>query len=443
VQILVAIAKMRLVIAHGLGFGARFWEVRDLLLKYERSNIRNLFHFSLTTWKAALIESVNKGSYHRQSLKMQTLSLLHALVPDERVLITELEQLIDLAAIDNPNTLDHLLKISRSRKSYAFELRLLNRRAELSHFRQQDLERVWQLSQDLVDPDLAWRVATIMQARHVLRAEVSHARDFCGVDKQDLLLDLPKATAKQLLLDTINSFPMADRPLLIFILYVGPSLPFLLKLLKPKAPLSGMPSTQALSLMRAKLGGSLGTNCYERVPVLTGTAIGSGDIGHQSTHVEQVVQIFANTYGVHSLGYSLMRLSDLIDDRFPILTGKKYASVRCAKTNQWFEQLSKEGKSALLSLKGRLGDFPDAHCHFLLRSYILRLTLLFTQNHLGVLKIAQQDRLNLPILWELERFIASEEYGDLRRRNSWILNGPVPASLLRLSSITLKSDSGS
>jgi hypothetical protein len=92
----------------------------------------------------------------------------------------------------------------------------------------------------------------------------------------------------------------------------------------------------------------------------------------------------------------------------------------------------------LLSLKGRLADFPDAQCHFLLRSSILRLTLLFTQNHLGVLKMAQQDRLNLPIFWETERYIASEEYGKLRQKYSWVLNGPVPASLLKLTSITLK-----
>lgn len=438
VQVLVAIAKMRLVLAHGLGFGTTYWEVRDLLLKYDRTSVRNLFQFSLAAWKSELIESLDKGHYHRAAIKMQSLSLLHALVSDERVLITELEQLIDMATIDSSSTLDHLLKISRSRKSYAFELQLLSRRAELSHFRQQDLERIWQLSQELVDPDLAWRTATILQARHVLRAEVSHARDFCGVDKQDILIELPKATVRQLMIDTINGFAMADRALLQFITNVGPSLPFLIKLLKPKAPLAGMPPTQALSLMRAKLGGALGTTCYERVPLLGGGPSGSGEIGQQTTQVEQIAQILANTFGVQSLGYSLQRLSDLLDDRFPILTGKKYAAVRCTKTNQWFEQLSKEGKSALLSLKGRLADFPDAQCHFLLRSYILRLTLLFTQNHLGVLKMAQQDRLNLPIFWETERYIASEEYGKLRQKYSWVLNGPVPASLLKLTSITLK-----
>jgi hypothetical protein len=148
-----------------------------------------------------------------------------------------------------------------------------------------------------------------------------------------------------------------------------------------------------------------------------------------------LVAKLAERLGANAYGFKLSRLAVQTQDLIPRIAARQDLKRHSGKIAKWLKELTAEQRAAWTDLSALTRGYEDAEAEDALAMFICRLATLMLQNHHLALTSLQAMRANATVIWDLERFIVSDAYSDLRKNLETQSRVPVPNALARLSTI--------
>ena len=304
-----------------------------------------------------------------------------------------------------------------------------------------DLEDLFQMSHEMGDNDLAWRICTILKSRKALNDRLTNVWSISGEKRREYQF---YPCSLQTAIDIIPTKNVLEHKFLVALVKVGGAIPQLLhsfgmlakpSILKSASDLNGYRSTlesmdSVLWLKPLKSLSSENGDPFRSLPFAQSLPINSWTI---------VWSQLIDRIGISSWNWSPGWLKEKINDlvpRFTHQTDRRYMS----KMSRWLRSLHPNQKSAWYEFVNSIRQLADERCLDLLIRFTSRLSLVMYQNNLEALVSLQEMRIDLEYLRSLEGWIISQQYSQLRRKLGFESRVPVPLSLQK-KSYPLLSDS--
>lgn len=435
-----AVALLHHYIAIGVNAEKSLWEARDTIVSAKKTWRQPLpfewkeLHKAATAWVA-------KNHYLLEPERQRMQQQLRIALDHDVVATSDLDEYLQYAETPPYEVLGQLQKLAEQKAAPALESRIILKRAQVTHLTNDDLARLWDLANLRRETDLAWRVATCLHARQRLVPSVKASWEISGEKRKEYSFIPPSKEAVERVL---KDFSPRVRRLAYATLHVGPVLPELLAILDPGASVSRIAAPKADSI-EAKVEKMLGELSWLMAPkkryrfsyeaALGGTQIPAFMQVLPTNAWSVLVARLADRLGMNAWGWKLSRLHDQIVDLIPRLASRQDAKRHTGAVSSWLKKLTPDQRSAWQDMATLSRALDDERAADALAIFVCRLATVMFQNHYMALTSLQSMRANATVIWDLENWILSENYGDIRKRLKTHATVPVPNALQRLRSI--------
>jgi hypothetical protein len=281
----------------------------------------------------------------------------------------------------------------------------------------QDLGRIWQLGAALKRYDLCWRVATVLKHRLVLNEQLERHWQICGERRRDFaILDLTEAHVRKL----VHSFDGHERKLVEGILTVGPLIPELLASLHPQ--LTPVKKPKALSEVEDDVHNALDKMNWMPKPKKIYSPNPSGLWQPKPPFFSSLLDskwsllfvALAQRLGITAWDWQLSLLHHQIESIIPRMMRGAETPAQ-GKVGRWLRSLSPAQRKAWYELAQQSRRFDDEEAQGIMSRFLARLTTTLLEDHAQALQGLEKMRAPLHLRWDLEHWIVSDVYGELRR----------------------------
>lgn len=332
------------------------------------------------------------------------------------------------------NTLETL---ARERGQWGLELFVQGRKASLLHHTNASLNRVWELGAMLKRSDLCWRVATLLQSRQALSPELERHWSICGEKRRDFpILMLGDSQMKRI----VQVFEGYERRLIEAILSIGPLVPELLAglnehllPLKKSKPLTKTESAvqevmdKMTWLVPARKQFSANPNgLWATKPVFFSNLVDS--------KWSVIFGSLAQRFGIAAWDWQLSLLNQQIETLVPRMS-RTSESVAAGKVGRWLRALTPQQRKAWYELAQMSKRFDDGKAQEVLGRFLVIITTSMHQDHLGALQNLERMRAPLRLRWDLENWISSDAYGEIRKSLGSHAAGHFPDEVYRMAAL--------
>lgn len=392
------------------------WEARRLYSEAESHSEQPPFiswsrlHQGLLNW-IAKTERLDEGERHK-------LMLIARLVGEARdIHESDVSQYLSQVAEPSRRVIQALESLTRERGQAKLEAFVLERKTALTHYTNSDLARLWQLGFQLKRYDQCWRVATLAKVRKVLHENLERPWNICGEKKREFaVLDLQDVHIKKI----VATFEGHERRLVEGLLSIGPLIPELLATLNQHlVPIKrgrGLTETETeihSALERAtwlpqvrKMYSSNAKGLWQKKPPFFGNLL--------DTKWSLLFMGLAQRLGILAWDWQLSLLHHQIEAIVPRMARGSELPMQ-GKVGRWLRALSPQQRKAWYELAQLARQFDDERAQLLLARFLAKLTSCMLQDHILALSSLEKMRAPLKLRWELEHWIASEAYGEVRR----------------------------
>jgi hypothetical protein len=432
----------------GLSAESSLWNARELILAARREarepppNDWKDLHKAATAWIA-------KNHYLTEPDRQRMLLQLKVALDPGSVITSDVEDYLDHTDTPPLHVLAKLERLAEAKGAPALESRLILRRAQLTHLTNADLNRLWQLANLRKDPDLAWRIATVLHARRALAPGVRHAWEISGEKRSHYEFVPP---SKQAVERCVKGFSPRAARLAFASLRVGPVLPELLAILDEGAK-SVRPSAHPADSVEAAADRLLAGLSWLATPkkrylfsneaIVGATAVPAFMQKLPANAWSVLVAKLSDRFGANAWGWKLSRLHQQIVDLIPRLASRQDLRRHSTRVAKWLKDLTPEQRAAWSDLGQLTRAYEDERAQEALAMFVCRLATLMFQNHYLALTSLHAMRASVAIVWDLEQFLVGEVYSDLRKKLETENRVLVPNALQRLVSIVLPAADGS
>jgi hypothetical protein len=438
-----AVAYLHLYANTGPGNEVLIWRARRLIAKSKESaaspNVYDwrVLHKTVYSWVA-------KSPFLVETERQKMLAQLRIAVASEFLVIGDVNDYLEANETISLEVADSLIKVCQDKKTTDVELKVLIKRAFSSHFTNAQLNRVWQIAGLNSNHDLAWRTASVINARGYLHASVRHPWEISGEKRSTYPLN--KINKKAVAICT-RGLPHAAQKIAWALVHIGHLLPELLSCLDRGSSTSRVTGYPNDSIER-KADDTL--NALGWLPPLKRRYKFSFDATTGLSKVPGFAQILpANLWsvlvahlserlGINSFQWKLSSLHQQVTDLIPRMAGRQDMRRHSSKVAGWLKDLSPEQRSAWHDLASLSRSLDDEAARDAMAVFVTRLATLVYQNHVVALQSLQAMRANAQIIWMLESWILSQEYQGVRKALGCESRVPVPNLLLKLDSVLLK-----
>jgi hypothetical protein len=420
--------------AWGLGQDEKkLWESRHLFheaLEHEGKTLPYTWqqiHRGLTQW-------ISKSERMEESARVRL--LLMAKLCGETREVSEEDVTTYLTHVQQPSSevLDTLETLARERQQWGLELFVQGRKANLFHHTNGSLSRVWELASMLKRNDLCWRAATLLSARQVLSPDVEKHWAICGEKRRDFPILMLGDTHLKRILQTFEGY---ERRLIESIVTIGPLVPELLAGLNEHlVPLKkGKPLTKTESsvqealdkmswLIPARKHFSPNPNgLWQAKPVFFSNLVDS--------KWSVIFVGLAQRFGITAWDWQLSLLNQQIETLVPRMS-RTSDSVAAGKVGRWLRALTPQQRKAWYELAQMSKRFDDLKAQEILGRFLVILSTSMHQDHLSALQNLERMRAPLRLRWDLENWIGSDAYGEIRKSLGSHAVGHFPDDVYRL-----------
>lgn len=420
----------------GSGVETHLWEARELITRSRKGPFAPPLNWS--DLHKALFSWVQKSPYLLEVDRARMLRQLRVAHEVDAVCIMDLEDYVSHADSPPYAVLRALEAVADVKGAPVLEARLILCRAHLSHLTNQDLARLWHLATVRDDADLAWRIATVLQARGALSPKVRHAWEISGENRKQYPFQVPP---KNVVEKCLRGLPPKAARLAFASLHLGAALPALLAALDPGSASAKIPQATQGSV-EAQVDHALQEISWLAVPRRRFRFSGEHP---QATDLPGFMQLLpANPWsllvgrlcerlGVNAWGWKLSRLNLQIEGLIPRLAVRQDLQRHSAKVAKWLRDLSPEQRAAWQDLISLSRSLDDQEATFGLATFVCRLALVLLPHHLQALTSLQAMRAPVRILWDIESWLIGEAYSDLRESFGLKSRVLVPGTLKRAS----------
>lgn len=427
-------------VAAGPAAEAALWEAKALVTSAKRAWQQPL-PFAWRELQKAAYAWVAKSHYLLEADRARMLQQLRVAVDPEAVAIIDLEQYVEQAETAPLPVLAALQALAAAKAAPALESRLILKRAQHAHLTNADLNRLWQLANERREPDLAWRVATVLQARQALAASVRAAWEISGEKRAHYAFQNPP----KIVVDRcLKGFPPRAARLAYASLHVGPMLPELLALLDPGATVTrAVPAP--LDSVEARVDKALATLAWLQGPrrryrfsfeaAAGATALPAFMHVLPANPWSLIVARLAEHFGLNAWGWKLSRLNSQIVDLIPRLASRQDLRRHSGKVAKWLKDLTPEQRAAWQDLATLSRSLEDEEAAAALAIFLCRLATVVLPHHLQALTSLHAMRAPAVVIWDLEAWLLSDVYSEVRGQLGTRNRVLVPNALQRLTTI--------
>lgn len=412
----------------------RLWEARRIYQEAAANNGKAL-PIGWQTLHRALLQWIQKTE-RLNELQRVKISLAAKLVGESRDLS---EQDISTYLLHVPmpsaDVLGMLETIARERQQWGLELFILDRKAAIFHHTNQSLQRLWQLGAQLKRSDLCWRTATLLKARQVMNPDLDRHWGISGEKRRDFpIQDLNESHVKRI----VQSFEGYERKLIESLLTVGPLVPDLLAGLHQhlvplkKSKDQSVAEEQAESaldkaswlLTPKKMFSPNPSGLWQPKPIFFSNLIDS--------KWSMIFVGLAQRLGVTAWEWQLSLLNQQIENLVPKMT-RGVEETATGKVGRWLRSLSPQQRKAWYEFAQMPKRFEDDKAQDVISRFLVRVATCMHQDHLQILKNLEKMRAPLRMRWDLENWIVSETYGEIRKALASHAAGQFPEDVFRMN----------
>ncbi len=392
------------------------WRSRQHLLEAEDLAGKNL-QPGWPELQHALLHWISKTSRMDEN-RRKTLLLVVKLMGDAKD-VTEADISRYLANVTEPTqeVMHALEQLVRQRGQTDLEAFLLERKCGKLHYTNQDLERMWLLSGTLQRYDQCWRIATIAKNRLVLNSDLERSWVISGEKKREFSLHSLQDSHLKLI---TQSFEGSDRKLVEALLSVGPMVPELLASLNVKlTPVKkgkGLTSAEEEihSLLESQTWLPNGKKLFTTHP---------GGMWHVKppffaslldTKWVLLFMAIAQRCGVTAWDWQLSLLHHQIESLVPRMSRGMEAPTT-GKVGRWLRLLSPQQRKSWYELAQLSRRFTDEQAQLVLARLFGKIACSMLQDHTLILQSLDKLRAPLRLRWDMEQWVVSDTYGDLRK----------------------------
>jgi hypothetical protein len=302
-------------------------------------------------------------------------------------------------------------------------------------FSNNELLHIWTEATYNPSPDLAWRVATVLASRDALPGSIKPSWEISG-EKRNAYT--PLTLTPQDVECALSDLPASTRKLALALCVLGLKINELALLhtnSSQHAPVMSGTSSMELAVFNAFKTGSAIARPSKSVVQLSGIHM----IPSSAIPLTQAIingpwlfaaRLIAERLSITSWGWSVTVLQHHVREILPYI-GKENPPKSDAKTARWLASMSSAERAAWNDIMNcTLNDAAENISNNLLK-FVCRLAIIAYPAHFNALKTAQQIRLPLDILRDMEWFVLCEPWSAARSRNSIAARVAIPESLKR------------
>lgn len=331
--------------------------------------------------------------------------------------------------------LEAMESLARDRKQDALELTLIHKKATELHFTNKSLGRLFELARNEQKIDLAWRSASLLYIRKSLGPEVERSWAISGEKRRDY----PFQSLKDSHLKKIFAcFEGIERRLVEAITSVGPLIPELLASLNPH--LVPQKRTKPVTRTETEVQDALGQMEWLAEPK---KHFSSGPGGLWQTKPPffsnltdgkwSVLYVgLSQRLGLNAWDWQLSLLNQQIETLIPKMT-RTSDTLQAGKVGRWLRTLSPAQRKSWYELAQISKRIEDEKAQEVLGRFVALLTTSIYEDHIGALSTLERVRAPLRLRWDLEAWIVSDSYGEIRKSLGTQANGRFPEHILRMA----------
>lgn len=417
------------------------WEARSLYLEAESHGDQSP-PLSWSKLHQGLVHWISKTDRLDESQR-QRLLLIARLVGETRD-ISEADVTNYLTHVNQPSrrVIQALETLTRDRGQAALEAFVLEKKTALTHCTNADLARLWQLAFQLKRYDQCWRLATLARIRKVMHEGLERHWGISGEKKREFaVLDLQNIHLKKI----TGTFEGNERRLIESLVSIGPLIPELLATLNQHlVPLKrgrGLTESEVeihSSLERAgwmpqprKMYSSSSSGLWQKKPPFFGSLL--------DTKWALLFMALAQRLGIVAWDWQLSLLHHQIEAIVPRMARGSELPMQ-GRVGRWLRALSPQQRKAWYELAQLSRLIDDESSQLLFARFLAKLTTSMLQDHPLALASLEKMRAPLRLRWDLEHWIASETYGELRRSLGSGTIGQYPDEVFALPLLCKKDE---
>ncbi|MGE0172909.1 MAG: hypothetical protein AB7T49_08995 [Oligoflexales bacterium] len=414
------------------------WRAADFMSKAKASRGKPL-PVDWETLNRTAYQYVHKQLSMSETKRVARLRQLRMALDPSKLVRSDIEEYLKEIKRPPLGVLERLISIARYNEEAELELTLLKRKAEQSHFANQELERVWRLAANTGKFDLAWRAATILKSRDALDERIFPSWAISGEKRSEYHLNIPHL---ENVVESFRDLTVEEQKFLKAIVRIGHHIPALLQLLdaniKAVKPVPSKPGSKEYEV--DKILNALGwlgnvKRYYQYEDDYAAHSLPMPSFIHvlpDNTWSLLIVKL-SQRLGLTAWNWKLSNLKKYIDGLMPqIASGKLGGSWGVGR---WLKNLNPEGRNAWCDLASIINKFPDERGYEIISILLTRIAVIINQNHIQALNSLRIMRWSVYNIWQLENWLLSDCYSQIRRKFGTIHSVPVPLSLRKMSTI--------
>ena len=325
------------------------------------------------------------------------------------------------------------------KKDAALEIAIIWRRANLSHFRNQDLNRLWCIARERKLYDMAWRSATVLNARQSLQPLVRNAWRISGEKRTRYPLQAIDDKTLEL---AATGFSEHECKFLVAFFKIGAIIPSLFARLDNKAKTyrAPLPEDKNLREVEQFLRATVWLTPTKKNFYFSYDALltRNKQLPLFLKNVPKSVwsDIFVRLVEKLSLNHWSWQLSTLMNTIDKVLPRFVTRSTITARATSWLAHQPAERRNAWSVFTTQARKISDSRAEEIIGAYLCRLATCIYQNHYQALLSLQLMQAPVVFIWHLETFLLSESYYELRKQQEGLYQVAIPHSIIKMQSIT-------
>ena len=410
----------------------------DLLsIQDEDNNRMQGFQLWSTVWEW-LFGVLEKNQDLSTSKKSRILHLVLACKDPHTLSCDEITRYLEAPLTKPPSyMISEFQCLAKEKKANELELLcLLKNKGSENHFTNRELERLWHLSIRRKRSDLAWRTISVLTNRHPVPEPIRLAWEISGEHKKQYPFINP--SPKQID-QCLVGFRTDEVRLIWACVKLGVQVPILLAQIDKMIQINKFSFSHFRMKESNKINQALESIKWFSTPKRDYSFIGQpGNKGFVTPAFGEIVlpnpwnhlvATICHRMGMASWKWRLSNISKSIKDLKPKPSQGWQPFAKEHGLGKWVKTLEPEQKSAWQELSHISQKLNDEQGFRALSCFVVRLATLIYQSHHLALYSLKKMRAPIYLIWDLEAWILSPAYSQLREEYQWEHEIKIPPSL--------------
>lgn len=345
----------------------------------------------------------------------------------------------------NPSAPNHILveleSVARSHQDRDLEMSILRCRGLQTYLRNSDCIRIFQIARERRDYDLAWRVCTVLASRRALDEQILGSWQISGEQRKAYPIHSPRIETIEACLQGMS---LHEVKLCRAIVKSGAMIPEIIasadktmESFRVKSPASGSFEFQVDEKLNQIPWMPLQKKLYFHPgDVENPEALRVPAFAKRVPHNEWCTTLLKliDRLGISSWNWRMSRLGSLLNSQIAFNISRadhRNFSLRSSRSTRSTTATQRAGLADLRFIAKALADEAAGLC---LAKFVCRLSTAMYQNHFQALDSLQNMRVPLAVLRDLENWILSDSYSEVRKACGTASVVAVPATAYPASS---------